>query len=153
MNYVLDGYNVIGYADHIQLSDLNKEYALVKWLSQYKVPKTHLTIVFDGQNKDMNFASKEQFEGITMIQTPGGQSADNYIKDVIMEKRSNQNTTIVSSDREIQLYAKKARFNVISSSKFLSNFCQKSPPKSGKKSPKITNRHIDYWLNEFQDNH
>ena len=82
MKYVLDGYNVIGASDNVQLSDANKEDRLVEWLGQFRTKGVQLVIVFDGQNKAFDFPTKERLPGITTITTATSNSADQYIKDV-----------------------------------------------------------------------
>ena len=152
MKFILDGYNVIGKADHINLSDSDKEYKLIQWLSNYLKKGMQLTIVYDGQNEHMNFPTKEKYQGITMIRTSGDRSADDYIKQKLITQSNPENTVIVTSDRDIIQHAKQAKFNVMTSDEFLKWFCKTEKPKQGKKSPRITDKHVDYWLNKFEGN-
>ena len=149
MKYYLDGYNVIGYCDHIQLSNPNKVELLVAWLQKHQKKGVQLVLIFDGKNEFMASPTKQHLPGLTIIHTAADRSADDYIKEVILTKRDKSNKVIVTSDRDILYHAKKAQFKVMSSDAFLNFISQVVTHEPQKRSPKITDRHVDYWLNEF----
>lgn len=149
MKYYLDGYNVIGQSKHISLSDSDKVTALIQLLQKYRKAGDHLIIIFDGQNPMIEFPTKEKHPGITVIHTSASRSADDYIKETVLNKKDKSNIVIVTSDRDILYHAKKAKVNAIGSAQFLTMFCQQDAVQDTKKSPNITDQHIDYWLDEF----
>lgn len=149
MKYVLDGYNVIGASDHVQLSDANKEDRLVEWLGRFITKGVHLVVVFDGQNEYLDFPSKERLPGITKITTGKSRSADDYIKDVFFTKKDTTSMVIVTSDNDILYHAKKAKIKTMTSDQFLTQFCKHAPHKSNKRTPAITDEHVNEWLAEF----
>ena len=149
MKFYLDGYNVIGQANHIALSDPNKVEALVQLLKKYRKSGDQLIVIFDGKNQFVEFPMTEKLPGITIIHTSASTSADDYIKEKVLTKKDVSNIVVVTSDRDILFHAKKARVRTIGSADFLRLFCQEGAIKDEKKSPQITDGHIDYWLDEF----
>ena len=149
MKFYLDGYNIIGSADHISLADKDKIEVLIRWLKRYQKKGQQLVIIFDGQNEFMQSPTKERLPGITIIHTSATRSADEYIKEKIIPLKDTANKVIVTSDRDILFHAKKAKFKTMKSDQFLAWFCKDDPELPSKKSPSITERHVDFWLNEF----
>ncbi len=149
MKFYLDGYNVIGQANHISLTDSNKIERFIEWLKKYLKKGDQLVIIFDGKNKFVDFPTTQKLPGMTIIHTPASQSADDYIKDKVLTKKDTSNIVVVSSDRDILFHAKKAKVKAMRSADFLSWFCHESMGSTGKKSPNITNEHIEYWLDAF----
>lgn len=149
MKYYLDGYNVIGQANHISLADNNKVAALIELLQKYRKSGDHLVVIFDGQNNLVGFPMSEKLPGITIIHTSGTRTADDYIKEKILTKKDKSNIILVTSDRDILFHAKKANLTTMGSGQFLSMFCQSNEINKAKKSPVISDHHINYWLNEF----
>ena len=151
MKFFLDGYNVIGQANHISLTDPNKIERFIEWLKKYIKKGDQLVIIFDGKNKFVDFPTAEKLPGITIIHTPASQSADDYIKEKILTKSDRSTMVVVSSDRDILFHAKKAKVKSMRGADFLKWFCQMGTEEERKVSPKVTSDHIEYWLNEFQD--
>jgi predicted RNA-binding protein with PIN domain len=149
MTYYLDGYNVIGQANHISLADNNKVAALIELLQKYRKSGDHLVVIFDGQNKMVGFPMTEKLPGITIIHTSGNRSADDYIKEKVLTKKDKSNIILVTSDRDILFHAKKANVTTIGSAQFLTMFCNHDVVNEEKKSPTISDNHVNYWLNEF----
>ena len=149
MKYYLDGYNVIGQTNHISLADKNKITALIQLLQKYRKSGDHLVIIFDGQNNMVGFPMSEKLLGITIIHTSGNRSADDYIKEKVLTKKDKSGFILVTSDRDILFHAKKANVTTIGSAQFLTMFCQNNELNEGKKSPIISDNHINYWFSEF----
>ena len=149
MKFYLDGYNVIGSSDHIQLSQPDKIDKFIQWLQKHQKKGQQLVVIFDGKNEFMMSATKEHLPGITIIHTSADRSADDYIKEKVLTLSDRSNKVIVSSDRDILFHARKSKFNVMSSPDFLQFHGTHPSAIPHKKSPKITDRHVNYWLNEF----
>ena len=81
MKYIVDAYNVIGQLDDIQLNDPDKVNKFLGWIQRNIKAGMHIIGVFDGQNDFIGFPMTEKRPGITIVHTPGDQSADDYIKD------------------------------------------------------------------------
>ncbi|MGC6367743.1 MAG: NYN domain-containing protein [Candidatus Marinamargulisbacteria bacterium] len=149
MKYIVDAYNVIGQLDDIQLNDPDKVNKFLGWIQRNIKAGMHITGVFDGQNELVGFPMTEKRPGITIVHTSGQQSADDYIKGKISRLTDASNTIVVTSDRDILHHAKKHRVKTLTSPLFIQLMHQTPPQKHSKKSPRITDQHVDYWLNEF----
>lgn len=149
MKFYLDGYNVIGAIDHIQLSDTNKVQKFIEWLQKHKQKGQQLVVIFDGQNEFQLSPTKENLPSITIIHTSATRSADDYIKEKIFTLNDKSNKVIVSSDKDIIYHAKKAKFKVMNSQEFIIMFSKKEESEERKFSPKISERHVNYWLDQF----
>ena len=149
MKYVLDGYNVIGASDHIQLSDTHKEDRFTDWLKKYQSKGMYIIIIFDGQASALDYPTKERMPGITKITTGRSRSADQYIKEIFLTKKDTSGMVIVTSDNDILYHAKKAKVTTMTSSQFLTLFSRQGSSVTEKKTPPVTDADIDYWLGEF----
>ena len=149
MKYVLDGYNVIGASDHIQLSDTHKEDRFTDWLKKYQSKGMYIIIIFDGQASALDYPTKERIPGITKITTGRSRSADQYIKEIFLTKKDTSGMVIVTSDNDILYHAKKVKVNTMTSSQFLTSFSRQGSSSTEKKTPPVTDADIDYWLGEF----
>ena len=149
MKYIIDAYNVIGQLDGIQLNDPDKVRKFLAWIQRNIKVGMHITGVFDGQNDLVGFPMTEKRSGITIVHTSGQQSADDYIKEKISRLSDASNTIFVTSDRDILHHAKKYRVKTLTSPLFIQLMHQTAPQQNNKKSPRITDHHVDYWLNEF----
>ena len=107
-------------------------------------------VIFDGQNPDVEFPTTEKLAGITIIHTSASRSADDYIKEKVFTKSDVSNITVVTSDRDILFHAKKAHVKTMGSPVFLKWLKQQEVEEETKKSPKITEKNIEFWLNEFE---
>ncbi len=149
MTFLLDAYNVIGQANHISLADANKIEVFIAWLKSYQKKGQHLTLVFDGQHEHVGFNRTERLPGMTIVHTAFSQTADDYIKEKINTSGTGGALTVVTSDREILHAAKKAKVKAMTSADFLNWFCQAPQEAEKKRSPAITDRHVNDWLAEF----
>jgi predicted RNA-binding protein with PIN domain len=151
MRFILDGYNVIGHLHHVSLADKHKIDQFVSWLIQFRKPNQSFTVVFDGQNKWLEFNSTQKLPGITLVHTASSQTADDYIKQKMATKKDKSSLTVVTSDREILYAAKKNNVATMTSDDFILWYTRPSSDAvTSKISPKITPEHIDEWLNEFK---
>ena len=149
MKIIVDAYNIIGHLDHIQLSDPNKVELFTQWLIRNRKNKVHIIAVFDGQNELVGFPTTERHPGVTIIHTSGQRSADQYIMDKLDSMTDFSTTMVVSSDREIILHAKKKKVKIMGALAFIMYMQQRESPLEQKRMPKINDKHVDYWLNEF----
>ena len=72
-----------------------------------------------------------------------------HIKEKIFTLNDKSNKVIVSSDKDIIYHAKKAKFKVMNSQEFIIMFSKKEESEERKFSPKISERHVNYWLDQF----
>jgi len=124
MLLLIDGYNLIkNSSSQLFVSDsLRKHY--VNQLNIYCKRKNHKVIlVFDGGN--FSFPSRETEDFVTIIYSGYKSSADDVIKAYISENRS-KDLLLISSDRELQKFAKSLKVEFISSKEFYQALYQKN---------------------------
>lgn len=117
---LIDGYNLIGIAH----KDLEKERnSLIQKLYEYAEIKEHkVTVVFDGWKNGQREESKSKSGNVTVIYSRIGDTADHVIKKIISS--SSQPWIVVSSDREISIFASGKNLVSISSDEFESKLYQ-----------------------------
>jgi predicted RNA-binding protein with PIN domain len=149
MKFILDAYNVIGQLDHIQLSDPNKVPLFIDWLSRNASSGMYFQVIFDGKDPMVGFPTTEKRPGMTIVHTPGDQTADAYIKQKVDQLTDRSSLIVVTSDRDILHYVRKKRVKTLSASVFILHILQTSDAAPEKQSPVINDRHVDQWLAEF----
>ena len=119
MAYLIDGNNYIGYASSFNRKDPRSKYELVsKLLVFQQLKRTRVILVFDGA-PDLNLLEKRfQKKNFSVVFPPPGQNADSAIKKIILKQTDLRRFFVVSSDREIQIFAKAKGANVLSSKDF-----------------------------------
>jgi len=110
MLIAVDGYNFIkGSPPLRRLEQIELQKAregLLEQLVQYKRLKGHsFTVVFDGQQEGRLAGQRERYKGIEVVFSKPGQKADDLLKRLAAEKRGG--ITVVTSDREVALFAEK----------------------------------------------
>lgn len=148
MHYFIDGYNLIGKIPGISFSDPEKENKCVQFLVTRMQGKTDkVTLVFDGRGVLNIFVSKEKRGPITIIFTPNGETADEYLIRKAQNRKGNGGLTIVTSDNDIIYHTKKAKIPFMRSEEFLGSYTPKGV--TGSKKPKPSDEDVAYWLDEF----
>jgi uncharacterized protein len=145
MNYVIDGYNLIGKLTVTSLKHAEKEETLIKWLAS-RQGKHHFTLFFDGKGDLNTLGSKYQDSGIDVIYTANGETADERIIFFVKHSNYKDNMCIVSSDRELIRYAKTVRAKSMTSEVFIRKFKSLSDKTSVEEAPPVE---IDFWLRQF----
>lgn len=121
LHIIIDGYNLIKNSP--SLSELDRQdlqlgrEALIDLLVAYKKVKSHkITVVFDGAGSVDATASRDRIQGIQVIFSRRGQSADAVIKS--MAAREREKALVVSSDRDVVLAAAGSQSATIPASEF-----------------------------------
>jgi predicted RNA-binding protein with PIN domain len=107
MPYLIDGNNLIGHMPDLSLKNrVDRRRLLSQLLAFQKVKNTRIVLVFDGPPDD-DFAP-DNFPGIPFfVRFPDiEENADLVIKDIISQETDLRQFFVVSSDREIQRYAR-----------------------------------------------
>ncbi len=120
MIIAIDGYNFIKQFPGLRrLEEIDLQKAregLIEMLVQYKRIKGHsITVVFDGAQA-WPAEPGERNRGIRVIFSREGEKADDVLKRLAAEKR--EGLLLVTSDREVALFAEKKGARVIDSSEF-----------------------------------
>lgn len=129
MHLIIDGYNVIRQSSRLQLLDAMDlqagREALLELLSRYRSRSHHrITVVFDGwQHGDLK-ESRDHYQGILIIYSRRGERADEVIKRLLQVDR--ERALVVTSDREIQVWADQVRASWINAGKFEISYLQQA---------------------------
>jgi hypothetical protein len=121
MLIAIDGYNFIKQSPGLRrLEQIELQKAregLIERLAKYKRLKGHaITVVFDGGPQGTLAAYRERSRGIEIIFSKPGEKADDVLKRLSAEKRGG--ITVVTSDRDVALFAKKRGAMAIPVSEF-----------------------------------
>lgn len=107
MAFLIDGNNLIGQIPALNIKDPTSRNRLIfRLLIFQKVKKTRIILVFDGP-PDLTL-SENTFQEIPFsVHYPTfDEDADTVIKDIISKQTDLRQFHVVSSDREIQMYAR-----------------------------------------------
>jgi predicted RNA-binding protein with PIN domain len=120
LELIIDGYNLIRQSHSLKRLDAQNleqgREALLKRLVAYRQVREHpITVVFDGWGGFNLSSTRTRHEGITVIYTAQGQTADEWIQGRVGEIRYG---AVVTSDREIQRHAERAGLVAIPSRSF-----------------------------------
>jgi predicted RNA-binding protein with PIN domain len=149
MPYLIDGHNLIGKIDSIQLSEIDDERKLIELLRAYfQESGRNAEVFFD--NAAPTDARTRKFSRVKAHFVRSGETADRAIARRLSQLgRKAANWTVVSSDREVQAGARRAGANVMSSEEFAREL--EAPPASKAADAQPTTNEVDEWLALFGD--
>lgn len=108
LHIIIDGYNLIrqsGYLCDVESRSIQEgRDALVEMLAAYRKVRRHpITVVFDGSGSPPDCLNRDRAQGIGIVFSRSGESADAVIKR--MADREGEKAVVVSSDRDIVRHA------------------------------------------------
>lgn len=107
MAYLIDGNNFIGYDDPRGLADpRGRRRLLGKLLIFRRIERTKIILVFDGPPEPGLEPESIGNKSLLLLYPQRDQSADDVIKEVISRRKDLRRFFVVSSDRELQAYAR-----------------------------------------------
>ncbi len=152
--YIIDGYNLIHkFPDLKNILNHDLEGArdgLMQKLSSYRqTSKASITVVFDGASSIRQHPSS--FSGMKMIFSKYPEKADPLIKRMIDEQHD-ASLCIVTSDHEIQNYAKLYGVQYVSSQSFISQMYSVSKNDVDEKGDiPVSKEEVDSMMTLFQN--
>lgn len=163
MIYLIDGHNLIGKMDNIELSDPDDEEKLVRRLQSWSssVEKKQVMVVFDS-GLFGGIVPHLSGYGVQVQYARRGQKADDVLIRFLKDLRNPQAYTLVTSDREIIAAAKRRRVGYITSEEFVIllqgvEAKRKEKKQGGKSQPAVnpdqvnlSEQEVNAWLNEFE---
>ena len=122
LHLIIDGYNLIRQTPVWQeLDSLDLRWgreALLESLAQYRKAKKHpITVVFDGGASLEITDHRDYYQGIVVLYSHPGETADDVIKR--LAERERERALVVSSDREIVNHALRVGAAVMSAAEFV----------------------------------
>jgi uncharacterized protein len=122
LHLIIDGYNLIRQSPWFSLMDARDleegREALLQALSDYRQrrPKHKVTVIFDGWQGGALQESRDLCRGVGVIYSRRGERADEVIKRFLT--REGRKVVMVSSDRELQVFAEKAGATWVAAGQF-----------------------------------
>ncbi len=117
IHLVVDGYNLLGVRGGLRGDVEARREALIRELAGYRQRKGYpLTVVFDGWRSGQAVEHGEWREGIEVVYSRKGETADTVIKRLAAKFGSD--AAVVSSDREVTAFARAHGSTIISSGEF-----------------------------------
>jgi uncharacterized protein len=114
---IIDGYNVLGKRGQVGPNSEMAREQFVQELIMYRQRKGHaITVVFDGWKQGLASEHREHRSGVEVIYSKRGEQADQVIGRLAAE--FGRTCAVVSSDHEIQRFAKAHEAFVIGASEF-----------------------------------
>lgn len=150
MPYLIDGHNLIGKMPGLSLEDLDDEKKLIEILLKFCSDNTkEADVYFD---KSSSGQGKARVHGrVTARYVGTHETADQAIARRLKHlSKEAANWTVVSSDRQIQVAAKRAKARILLSEKFAQQIS--SRPESRKvdqAGEKLSKDEVDEWMDLF----
>jgi predicted RNA-binding protein with PIN domain len=121
MHLIVDGYNLIRQSSQLQILDAMDlqagREALLELLAHYRSRSHHrITVVFDGWQRGDLKESRDRYQGLLIVYSRRGERADEVIKRLLHQER--ERALVVTSDREIQVYADQVKAAWINAGQF-----------------------------------
>jgi len=121
MHLIVDGYNLIRQSSQLQILDAMDlqagREALLELLAHYRSRSHHrITVVFDGWQRGDLKESRDRYQGLLIVYSRRGERADEVIKRLLHQER--EGALVVTSDREIQMYADQVKAAWINAGQF-----------------------------------
>jgi predicted RNA-binding protein with PIN domain len=131
VHLIIDGYNLIRQSPWLSLLDARDleagREALLQTLSDYRQrrPQHKITVIFDGWQGGAFQESRDRSHGVGIIYSRRGERADEVIKRIL--SREGRRAVMVSSDRELQVWAEKTGATWVAAAEFEMQFLRNSP--------------------------
>src|SRR6266849_1691962 len=117
IHLIIDGYNLLGVRGGMRGDVEARREQLIRDLAGYRQRKGHpVTVVFDGWRAGHPVEQAEWREGLEVVYSRQGETADTVIKR--LAERYGSDSAIVSSDREVTNFARVHGCVVITSGDF-----------------------------------
>ncbi len=121
MSYLIDGNNLIGRTPGIDLQSPDARRRLLRRLAAFRnLPgrrPRRFTVVFDGE-PEFNFPEGSMFQGVQILYSQPGSTADARIKQRVKQQRDKAALTVVTSDRDLSGYVRACGIQVLTCEQF-----------------------------------
>ncbi len=131
VHLIIDGYNLIRQSPWLSLLDARDleagREALLQTLADYRRrrPQHKITVIFDGWQGGAFQESRDRSRGVEIIYSRRGERADEVIKRLLT--REGRRVVMVSSDRELQVWAERTGATWVAAAEFEMQFLRSSP--------------------------
>jgi predicted RNA-binding protein with PIN domain len=161
VSYVVDGYNLLFYLGLVDQRAGAPALGFARRRLLELVRTTlgegehDITVVFDsGRNRRK--APPQEYLGIQVCFSAGGEFADDVIEAIIAESRRPQSLVVVSNDHRIQQAARRRGAQVWGCAELLDHGDQRGTPQTSSRAtdperPTPSREEVRHWLEEFGD--
>jgi predicted RNA-binding protein with PIN domain len=155
MPYLIDGNNLVGHMPTLDLSDPGSRRRLARQLAIFRVAeKAKIVLVFDGPVDPDLCQDEFQQKEFQILWPDMEESADSLIQKRIKKQTDMRHFYVVSSDREIQAYARKYKAKILSCKQFYKRLKtalkeHKKAQAMNKEDITLTSLEVDHWLDIF----
>jgi predicted RNA-binding protein with PIN domain len=103
---IIDGFNVIRRDTYLSGIEAKNFYGaqslLLERLARYRSGTAHqITVVFDGRNSPNEHRSRNDQQGVKVIYSARGETADDVIRDLVAKAPARDQWTVVTADRDL----------------------------------------------------
>ncbi|MFQ6038190.1 MAG: NYN domain-containing protein [Candidatus Aminicenantales bacterium] len=155
MPFLIDGNNLIGHIPDLRLDDPESRHRLAAWLRIFqKIRRMKILLVFDGP-PDLDLIGGPYSQKKFRVFFPGpGEKADGIIQDLISQQTDKRRFFVVTSDREIQSFARDNRAKVMTCDEFHRMMKQamkayRSSKRLKKPEHTLSPLEVEHWLGLF----
>ncbi|HWP45814.1 MAG TPA: NYN domain-containing protein [Candidatus Limnocylindrales bacterium] len=152
MTIIIDGYNFIGRSRKLRIEDPHCREKLFRKLTDYcRLRKKDVIVVFDGACLGPGVDKKRTYGRITILYSSGGLSADEEIVRLIRADKQKKQLLVVTSDHEVQNYAKSMGTQVTKSEEFERDIERVFAQNRGReeRNRRLSNKEVQKWLEIF----
>lgn len=151
MYYLLDGYNLIFSLIQSKESLQTLRQKVIRTLQkQFSKRNISGTLVFDGAHRREEESGLSYSSPLIIAYAPKGQSADDYIIELIEVAKNPKQMTVVTNDRGLIMHAKSHGAKVQSNEDFI-HWLKKRKKITNKVEPVDTQQNIDRLLKIFEN--
>jgi len=154
MRYLIDGHNLIPKLPGFSLSEIDDERKLIEWLQVFSRQKRcQVEVYFD--RAPAGFAQTRKFGIVTAHFIRQGSTADDAIQSRLQHAgKAAKNLGVISSDHQVQSFARSAHATVISSDDFAKELTGQvmASPRCNTSDQNLTEEDIAYWEALFRGN-
>lgn len=121
MRYFIDGYNFL-FQLYEEVDPLRQKREEIIEILKEKLQELDLkiSIIFDSQYSRLSdFPTRFESEGLEIIYTPSGQTADAYILENLAWAKTRMNSKVVTSDKHLASEAKRLGASITSIEEFV----------------------------------
>ena len=151
MYYLIDGYNVIFSLIQSKESLQTLRHKVIRTLQkQFAKRGISGTLVFDGAHRRDEESGLSYSSPLIIAYAPKGQSADDYIIELIETSKNPKQITVVTNDRGLSMHAKSHGAKVEGNEAFI-HWLGGRRRKKSEKEPRDTQHNIDRLLKIFEE--
>lgn len=155
MHYLIDGYNFMFRLSEQKPSSLEERRTSLLTLLNEAISSYNLSasIIFDSADQERDFAQSARFGTLEVIYAPKGQTADEYIIELVEITKNPKTETVVTSDGELARKCQYIGAHTLTIEEFIAYLIKKAQKKQATTKPNYqeTSKNLERLLKIFED--